>query len=87
MGISKGKKINAVDDVTHKLRLARSTHVCFLLIRVEACCNSGDHDIQEFISLASLNDDNTWKHKEEPWTHPRDPAYRFHVHLWVRSLS
>ncbi len=86
LGIADGKKINAVHDVTHKLGLVKSTHVAFLLVRVEAQCNPGDDDINKFIIRAALSDDR-WIRNDLEWDHPTDPAYRFFVHFWIRPAS
>ena len=87
LGVVPGKPNNAVDDVLVKLPRARTTHVAFLLVRIEACCNSGKADYLEFVGKAGLDDHDLWSSESHAWSHSKDPAYRFLVHIWIRPTS
>lgn len=85
LGIEPGKSINAVDDVS-KLDQADTTHVSFLLVRMESLERSGDAAVKTFTCMAGLNKrrwirfDAHWD-----WVHPKSQDHVIKCNLWCRT--
>jgi hypothetical protein len=84
LGILPGKTINAVDDV-RKLEQAASSHVAFLLVRMERRDSPGRADMTKFVRLAGLQR-RVWTKFEEDWIHPSNVDHHVYCHLWCRSI-